>query len=136
MSQLLEKQRTARMTGSLDCACPDSTCLDSKTCIHQVTTTKHTKVAFFIDLPGAKFNWKTLPPQVLTINRENVKCCKAVKTETPTTTSRSRSGRGSMMHHTRHMAESNQVDNVLMSCTPPAKTDTNIFFVPKVCPLT
>ena len=35
VSQLLEKQRTARLTGSLDCSCPDSTCLDSKTCIHQ-----------------------------------------------------------------------------------------------------
>ena len=34
VSQLLEKQRTARMTGSLDCSCPDSTCLDSKTCVH------------------------------------------------------------------------------------------------------
>ena len=39
VSQLLEKQRTARMTGSLDCSDPDSTCLDSKSCIHQVTTT-------------------------------------------------------------------------------------------------
>ena len=36
VTQLLEKQRTARMTGSLDCSDPDSTCLDSKSCIHQV----------------------------------------------------------------------------------------------------
>ena len=36
VTQLLEKQRTARMTGSLDCSDPDSTCLDNKSCIHQV----------------------------------------------------------------------------------------------------
>lgn len=40
VTQLLEKQRTARMTGSLDCSDPDSTCLDNKSCIHQVRIQK------------------------------------------------------------------------------------------------
>ena len=35
MSQLMEKQRTARSLGGLECSCPDSTCLDSSSCIHQ-----------------------------------------------------------------------------------------------------
>ncbi|XP_023344878.1 calmodulin-binding transcription activator 2 isoform X5 [Eurytemora carolleeae] len=35
--QLLEKQRTARTLGHMECSCPDSTCLDSKTCVHQAT---------------------------------------------------------------------------------------------------
>ncbi len=33
VGQLLEKQRGARDT---ECACPDSTCLDTKSCMHQV----------------------------------------------------------------------------------------------------
>jgi len=37
VSQLLEKQRNARTMGAMECSCPDSTCLDSKTCIHQAT---------------------------------------------------------------------------------------------------
>ena len=32
----MEKQRTARTLGHIECACPDSTCLDGKNCVHQV----------------------------------------------------------------------------------------------------
>ncbi len=32
----MEKQRTARTLGHVECACPDSTCLDGKNCVHQV----------------------------------------------------------------------------------------------------
>ena len=34
MGQLMEKQRTARSLGTLECTCPDSTCLDSSSCVH------------------------------------------------------------------------------------------------------
>ena len=34
MGQLMEKQRTARTLGTMECACPDSTCLDSSSCVH------------------------------------------------------------------------------------------------------
>lgn len=92
MTQLLEKQRTARMTGSLDCSDPDSTCLDSKSCIHQVRVkTPH-----------------------LTLDTSSF--FQAVKSEAPSTTSsRPRGGRGSMMHH-RHGAmgeNNNQVVSAL-----------------------
>ena len=117
MSQLLEKQRTARMTGSLDCSDPDSTCLDSKSCIHQVTTT----------IIGTRF-----------VKFKNI--FQSVKTEAPSTTVSSRGGRGggggrgSMMHHRHGLpGDTNQV------ATPPAatptshtSTDTTLVFVPKV----
>ena len=34
VGQLMEKQRTARTLGTMECACPDSTCLDSSSCVH------------------------------------------------------------------------------------------------------
>ena len=34
VGQLMEKQRTARTMGTMECACPDSTCLDSSSCVH------------------------------------------------------------------------------------------------------
>lgn len=61
MSQLLEKQRTARMTGSLDCSDPDSTCLDSKSCIHQVTTTSNKLGTWFVKL---KIFFRLLKPRL------------------------------------------------------------------------
>ena len=92
VTQLLEKQRTARMTGSLDCSDPDSTCLDNKSCIHQVR------------IQNPDFTWD----QIISFQ--------AVKSEAPSTTSsRPRGGRGSMMHH-RHGAmgeNNNQVGGAL-----------------------
>jgi hypothetical protein len=49
VAQLLEKQRGARDT---ECSCPDSTCLDTKSCMHQVTqinTIFHTLLEYISD---------------------------------------------------------------------------------------
>ena len=119
MSQLLEKQRTARMTGSLDCSDPDSTCLDSKSCIHQVSTTSNKLGTRFVKL-------------------KNI--FQAVKTEAPSTTVSSRGGRGggggrgSMMHHRHGLpGDTNQVATPTSGHTHRTHmTDTTLVFVPKV----
>ena len=86
MSQLLEKQRNARTMGGMECSCPDSTCLDSKTCIHQVDGPK---------LLNILLNW----------------FLKATKSEAQTTSSgRSRNSSGGLLHH-RHLNENNNQVN-------------------------
>ena len=40
VGQLMEKQRTARSLGTMECACPDSTCLDSSSCVLHTTQPK------------------------------------------------------------------------------------------------
>ena len=130
VSQLLEKQRTARMTGSLDCSDPDSTCLDNKSCIHQVMITP--------TQPYRKTNCKLhikTENQIKFLNsRSNLSTSlfQAVKTESPSTTPvRGRGGRGSMMHH-RHGTMGENNNQVLSTLLQSSIQLIYSFFVPKV----